>query len=100
MNPPNNFPAFPVCFNGLNDVNQGITARDLFAAFALAGSVANPETTSRFVEMAQDHGMKSADLRAKYCYELADAFLAERSNAISSLSVAPRNDSVPSEDTK
>lgn len=86
--------------NGLQTVNQGITARDYFAAYALAGCLANPETTTNFIEMANKHGMRSADLRAKYCYELADAFLAERSKAISSDSLPPSSPPVPSGDTK
>lgn len=53
MNPENQ-PAFPVCKNGNNVVNEGVTILDYFAAHALAGMCADSERSGEFTAYAQD----------------------------------------------
>jgi hypothetical protein len=56
----------------------GMSLRDYFAAHALAGSVANITAVNGIISFAKEHNMTNSQVRAAYCYELADAMLAER----------------------
>ncbi|WP_085599722.1 MULTISPECIES: hypothetical protein [unclassified Pseudomonas] len=67
MSKPTGGPAFPVPGLQHDDDFNGMTLRDYFAAKALQGLCADPNTADA----------KRADLVAE-CYELADAMLAAR----------------------
>jgi hypothetical protein len=62
-------PAFP----SSPDLTSGITIRDYFAARAMQGLVAIPETPEQMLEMED-----GVDMLARICYGLADAMLKER----------------------
>lgn len=65
--------AFPldVQDNGSGFYNQGMTLRDYFAAAALTGILANPETLKAVPPIKHDE-------RAEAAYKAADAMLKER----------------------
>lgn len=64
MNPIDNPPVFPICFNGHNKVNEGILLRDWLAGQALAGLLGDPNRSGSFEAFAKD------------AYKHADALLA------------------------
>lgn len=81
-------PAFPVCMNGNQTVNQGMSLRDFWAAHALAGFLANQQAALSVVKAASSP--EDANRRfASTAFALADALLAERAKTPDQPPAAP-----------
>ncbi len=74
MNPPDNPFAFPVTMNGNQTVNQGITARDYFAAKAMQAIIA-----TGFAREQKEQTVKDTAFSA---YLMADTMLKEREKTL------------------
>lgn len=55
-----------------------MSLRDYFAGQVLCGMLNNQNMTDNITNLATSSGVKNIDIRAKYCYELADAMLGAR----------------------
>lgn len=61
-----------------NDIHQGMTLRDYFAAKAMQAIVSNTETLERMEHGANENMISPDVLVATGAYGIADAMLAER----------------------
>lgn len=88
---PTNFPAFPVCKNGHNEVNEGLSARDWFAGHAPVHDLSQmiPQSLGELCEVI---GVPINEYKSEVHYlpfivalryRWADQMLAERQKAIS-----------------
>lgn len=64
--------------SGYEYFDSGMTLRDYFAAKVLAGSYSDPVAMESISNLAESKKVSSKITRSIYCYEIADAMLAER----------------------
>lgn len=69
-------PAFSVASDGAQILEYGMTLRDWFAGQIASG--VSSSMMSDIAELSRKHGMNGVQGFASYCYQTADAMIAER----------------------